>query len=1398
MNRVGHPGHSFQRRPGVPDMLVALMLLAVLWPASAALGQVRPGRDRIEARLNAPAAERFALADTLTRFRTRAVPGGRIDEDSGVLRASYRIQVDPAIVGGDVEASARRYLAREAGAFGFDPSLQDLVLVTRVEGERSSHLTFQQVYRGIPVYNRTVRVNLDARRAPTQVLSGYAPALAPPPGTATAPSRSPDEIVTLARVFVRGDMARHTPPEPVVIPDPFRLAWRLVAWGAVSHAEWEILVDDATGEPIQVRDLSTHAHVHPAGGSSAGKPRPARSVPQVSVASVTGQGYVFDPDPLTTSGAAYGPPYADSDDEDVPELNNQRVLVNLPDITLGGDGFYRLDGPHVRIVGESPAGNVVYDPPAEALLDGFRYGRSDDAFEAVNVYYHVDKSQRHVKSLDIGRPIQDRAISINPHGLGNEDNSRFYPTLNYIAFGAGGVDDAEDAFVIWHEYGHALLQESAPGLLDGTEGRALHEGWADYWAASYARSLAEQGLVPRNDWQNFFKWDSGDGEIWAGRRLAFQGVYPTATLCDDRPFACDIYADGMLWAVAQMSVYDVLGRTITDRLNLASHAYLMHPVTFRDAAEAVIQADIDLYGGEHVSLLFELFDQRGLIEHQNFSPLVIHTPITWVEELGGAVSFEVSAVGVSSEIDHVTIRYGFGGILSEQLTLAPIGDDRYAGAVDMPAESGTVVYAVEVLDKGGLMSRLPAIAEETRYSFTLGPDTEPPTLTHEPLGVIALADWPPAVSVQSTDNLGVDSVTVAFRIVDPVGRVIADSSFGLVLAEGVYSASFPVSVAAMSPASVVSYRILARDQALVPNTATAPAEGFFSFSIVSEGGVLRYYDFEAAVEGIEADGSWQRDTPTYGTHFAYSGDQLWGTNPRGAYDATAGRSTLQLPPLRVSTAGDTYLVFWHYYDTEHDGTAGPGRATLATLWDGGNVKVSTDTGSTWAVLQPVGGYDGTIATGSTNPMGGEPGFGGFSYGWQRALFHLPIADEVLIRFDFGTDAENDGDARVFAGWYLDDVTVLGEPPVDDTRPQASVLPPALQVLGPGQLLPDLYVEATDNVGVRSVEALYTAYTSADVREGTVRLVMSEQNPQVFQAPFALAGAASRAVGDSLAYRVRVTDFDGNTAIYPASGQPAFRIEYRLQEAIELAADAVATGVWSRDGEEWVVHGDGSAPVRSSLVFAMQDLPTNVDQLSLFLLYRVDFSGDERRGMNVKVSEDGGASWDLLEPVGGYDEALSEGPLAGEPVFRGGATGLQQATFDLVERRGRQLMVRIDAAAGVFDDTEDWRLSAATLRYATLETVDGGFDIPRELALHANYPDPFAASTTIGYTLPDDARVELVVYDMLGRVRARLVDGSQPAGTYTLSFAADGLASGVYLLRLDTPMGSRVERMIVTR
>jgi hypothetical protein len=76
------------------------------------------------------------------------------------------------------------------------------------------------------------------------------------------------------------------------------------------------------------------------------------------------------------------------------------------------------------------------------------------------------------------------------------------------------------------------------------------------------------------------------------------------------------------------------------------------------------------------------------------------------------------------------------------------------------------------------------------------------------------------------------------------------------------------------------------------------------------------------------------------------------------------------------------------------------------------------------------------------------------------------------------------------------------------------------------------------------------------------------------------------------------------------------------------------------------------------------------------------------------------------------------------------------------------------------------------------------EIPTQYELYNAYPNPFNPSTTIRFDLPDAARVQLVVFDMLGREVAVLVDEERPAGQHAVKFDAGRLSSGVYIYRLQ--------------
>ncbi|MBT8401052.1 MAG: T9SS type A sorting domain-containing protein, partial [Rhodothermia bacterium] len=102
--------------------------------------------------------------------------------------------------------------------------------------------------------------------------------------------------------------------------------------------------------------------------------------------------------------------------------------------------------------------------------------------------------------------------------------------------------------------------------------------------------------------------------------------------------------------------------------------------------------------------------------------------------------------------------------------------------------------------------------------------------------------------------------------------------------------------------------------------------------------------------------------------------------------------------------------------------------------------------------------------------------------------------------------------------------------------------------------------------------------------------------------------------------------------------------------------------------------------------------------------------------------------------------------------------------------------------------QDWTALSANgflglISEVAVEPVGG--EIPDGYALEQNYPNPFNPTTTIEFSMAETQRVQLSVFDMLGRRVATLVDGVQPAGSYRVTFDAAEFASGMYIYRIET-------------
>ncbi|MGB6123268.1 MAG: T9SS type A sorting domain-containing protein, partial [Bacteroidota bacterium] len=151
----------------------------------------------------------------------------------------------------------------------------------------------------------------------------------------------------------------------------------------------------------------------------------------------------------------------------------------------------------------------------------------------------------------------------------------------------------------------------------GGESRALGEGFSDYWAASYSRSLHQwDASDPEHQW--LYNWD-GHNPYWSGRILNDPRTYPFGNL--------SIHEAGQVWSAALMGIQGELGREVTDILVLKSLYYLGYAPSATDNALAILQADRDLYGGVHLPTLVHWL---GTVK--NFLPPQVYDAILIVHD----------------------------------------------------------------------------------------------------------------------------------------------------------------------------------------------------------------------------------------------------------------------------------------------------------------------------------------------------------------------------------------------------------------------------------------------------------------------------------------------------------------------------------------------------------------------------------------------------------------------------------------------------------------------------------------------------------------------------------------------------------------------------------------------
>ncbi len=462
---------------------------------------------------------------------------------------------------GEPADAARAFLRDHGARFGLETAVPvQHRRTTAWRGREFVHL--HQTHLGLPVLGADLVLGLDGHGRVILATSTLRPGFDP-----AAPSTVPDAVAraaALAAVELPG--AEVGECELAWTPAGSRLVYRIQVYTTSPPGAWRVTVDAASGAVIEVHDLSRRAL------GRAYEENPAVSdVIEVTLTDLVGDQTVMD--------GTYA----------------------VVESTVFDDGVY--GEAHLAVADLD--GNFLYDPDPDA---------DDDPFVEVHAYHHVTALSHHF--MDTHGHTFDAPIHVttNYRETVNGTYNNAYMTMNgsgdtMLVFGQGYVDFAYDADVIAHEFGHGLIYDLAAFGLEfiafdeygwNTTPDAIHEGFADYWAATYFGN-------------------SVVGEYYGGRDLENDNSCPGDLVGES-------HEDGKIFGGAGWDLHEIVGAEAADQVVYGMLAGLSSSPSFAEVGELMIAlstelVDDGLVDEADVTALEEALDERGVTRCGRSLPL---------------------------------------------------------------------------------------------------------------------------------------------------------------------------------------------------------------------------------------------------------------------------------------------------------------------------------------------------------------------------------------------------------------------------------------------------------------------------------------------------------------------------------------------------------------------------------------------------------------------------------------------------------------------------------------------------------------------------------------------------------------------------------------------------------
>jgi hypothetical protein len=238
-------------------------------------------------------------------------------------------------------------------------------------------------------------------------------------------------------------------------------------------------------------------------------------------------------------------------------------------------------------------------------------------------------------------------------------------------------------------------------------------------------------------------------------------------------------------------------------------------------------------------------------------------------------------------------------------------------------------------------------------------------------------------------------------------------------------------------------------------------------------------------------------------------------------------------------------------------------------------------------------------------------------------------------------------------------------------------------------------------------------------------------------------------------------------------------------------------IWTYSSVNGFVDNMGSATTTSALpgfVILLENNPDRHtfqnptsfgDQWMQTYTQTLTITGVPPNTSNISLNANVDAYGTMILPGSGPYDALR----IREEVTINGNTSV---SYSFVTRSGAQVNIPAVSSnpptSGVID------VSSTSYNLAIISSVEQINSFPTDFNLSQNYPNPFNPTTKIEYSIPEQSFVELKVYDILGNEVAILVNEEQSAGTYKADFNGDGLASGLYIAKLNAGSFTKTIKM----